>query len=230
MDKVKWSLRAITICCILIPLLVLGFTSGNKLTGLIVPSQLQSLINQNGQNNSSALNSTLAQLGINPNNIQAPKVENLTYDSSTGIATLTLNLTNPLTDQSLEVSNFSVTVASNGTQPVTIQLAHPINIAANQTGDIAIPLTSSDSQALQSLISGDQTMSNLQFSNLYLDVNGITVQIGNLNQLSQSSNNNGNNNLGNNNNNGVVGPNNMGIVGNNNNGVSVKKIKVNNGS
>ena len=228
MDKVKWSLRAITICCILIPLLVLGFTSGNKLTGLIVPSQLQSLTNQNGQNNSDALNSTMAQLGINPNDIQAPKVENLTYDSSTGIATLILNLTNPLTDQSLEVSNFSVTVASNGTQPVTIQLADPINIAANQTGDIAIPLTSSDSQALQSLVSGDQPMGNLQFSNLYLDVNGITVQIGNLNQLSQNSNSNGNNNSGNNNN-GVIG-NNNGVIGNNNNGVGVKKIQVNNGS
>ena len=229
MDKVKWSLRAITICCILIPLLVLGFTSGNKLTGLIVPSQLQSLTNQNGQNNSDALNSTMAQLGINPNDIQAPKVENLTYDSSTGIATLILNLTNPLTDQSLEVSNFSVTVASNGTQPVTIQLADPINIAANQTGDIAIPLTSSDSQALQSLVSGDQPMGNLQFSNLYLDVNGITVQIGNLNQLSQNSNSNGNNNSGNNNN-GVIGNNNNGVIGNNNNGVGVKKIQVNNGS
>ena len=202
-------------------MLVLGFTSGNKLTGLIVPPQFQSLINQNGQNNSDALNSTIAQLGINPNNFQAPKVENLIYDSSTGIATLILNLTNPLTDQSLEVSNFSVTVASNDTQPVTIQLAEPINIAADQTGNIAIPLTSSDPQALQSLISGNQTMSNLQFSNLYLDVNGITVNIGNLDQLSQSSNSNGNNNFGNNN---------MGIIGNNNNGVSVKKIKVNGGS
>ena len=228
MDKVKWSLRAITVCCILIPLLVLGFASGNKLTGLIVPPQLQSLINQNGQNNSDALNSTMAKLGINPNNIQAPKVENLTYDSSTGIATLTLNLTNPLTDQSLEVSNFSITVASNNTQPITIQLAEPINIAANQTGNIAMSLTSSDPQALQSLISGNQTMSNLQFSNLYMDVNGITVHIGNLNQSSQSSNSNGDNNPGNNNNNGINGNNNMGIIGNNN-GISVKKIKVNGG-
>jgi hypothetical protein len=216
-DKVKWSLRAITVCCILIPLLVLGFTSGNKLTGLIVPPQLQSLVNGNGQNNSNVLNSTLAQLGINPSNIQSPKVENLTYDSSTGIATLTLNLTNPLTYRSLEVSNLSLTVASNGTQPVTVQLADPINIAADQTGNIAMPLTSSDPQALQSLISGNQTMSNLQFSNLYLDVNGITVLIGNLNQSSQSSNSNGNNNPGNNNNHV--------INGNNNNGVNVNKMR-----
>jgi hypothetical protein len=219
LDKTKWSLRAITVCCIIIPLLVLGFTSGDKLTGLIVPPQLQSLINQNGQN-SNALNSTMAQLGINPNNIQAPKVENLTYDSSTGIATLTLNLTNPLTYQSLEVSNFSLTVASDGTQPVTIQLAEPINIAANQTGNIAMSLTSSDPQALQSLISGNQTMSNLQFSNLYLDVNGITVHIDNLNQLSQSSNSNGNNNLGNNNNVVINGNNNNHVI----NGNKVRSI------
>jgi hypothetical protein len=196
-------------------LLVLGVTSG-KLTGLIVPPQLQSLINQNGQNNSSsALNSTLAQLGINPNNLQAPKVENLTYDSSTGIATLTINLANPLTYQSLEISNFSLTVASNSTQPVTIQLAEPINIAANQTGNIAITLTSSDPQALQSLISGNQTMSNLQFSNLYLDVNGITVHIDNLNQLSQSSNSNGNNNPSNNNIHAINGNNNNHVIGGN---------------
>jgi hypothetical protein len=227
-DKVKWSLRAITVCCILIPLLVLGVTSGNKLTGLFVPPQLQSLINRNGQNNSNVSNSTLAQLGINTSNIQSPKVENLTYDSSTGIATLTLNLTNPLAYRSLEVSNLSLTVASNGTRPVTVQLADPINIAADQTGNIAIPLTSSDPQALQSLISGNQTMSNLQFSNLYMDVNGITVHIGNLNQSSQSSNSNGDNNPGNNNNNGINGNNNMGIIGNNN-GISVKKIKVNGG-
>ena len=203
--------------------------------GLIVSPQLQSLTNQNGQNNGSVLNSDMAKLGINTNGLQAPKLENLTYDSSTGIATLTLNLTNPLTDQSLEISNFSLTVASNSTQPFTIQLAEPINIAANQTGDISILLTCPDPQVLQSLVNGNQTASNLQLSNLYVNVNGVTVHIGNLNQLFQSSNsnsnnNNGNNNPGNNNNNGVVGPNNMGIVGPNNNGVGVKKIKVNGGS
>jgi hypothetical protein len=198
-------------------LLVLGFTCRDNWIGLILSPQLQSLINQNGHNNSNALNSTIAQLGINPNNLQAPKVENLTYDSSTGIATLTLNLTNPLTDQSLDISNFSLTVASNGTQPVTMLLADPISIAANQTGNIAIPLTSSDPQALQSLINSNKTMSNLQFSNFYLDANGITVHIGNLNQLSQSSNSNGNNNLGNNNNHV--------ISGNNNNGITVKPMR-----
>jgi len=160
------------------------------------------LIDHNGQNSSNDLNSTIAQLGINPNGIQVPTVENLTYDSSTGIATLTLNITNPLTDQSLEVSNFSLTVAfSNGTQPVTIQLVEPINIAANQTGDISIPLISSNPVVLQSLISGDQTVSNLQLSNLYVNVNGIIVQVGNLNGLFQSGNSNSNNN-GNNNNSG----------------------------
>jgi len=201
LDKIKWSLRAITVCCILIPLLVLAISCSGNLAGLIVPPQLQSLINQNGQNNNNSLNSTIAQLGINPNNLQAPKVENLTYDSSTGIATLTLNLTNPLTDQSLEVSNFSLTVAfSNGTQPVTIQLVEPINIAANQTGTTAIPFTSNNPQVLQSLISGDQTASNLQLSNLYVNVNGIIVQVSNFNGLFQSSNstinNNGNINSG----------------------------------
>jgi len=197
---------------------VVASTYRDNLLGLIVPPQLQSLINQNNsgngqnnsgntQNNSNVLNSTLAQLGINPSSIQAPKVENLTYDSSTGISTLTLNLTNPLTGQSLEVSNFSVTVAySNGTQPVTIQLAEPVNIAANQTGSVSLPLLSSDPQLLQSLMSGNQTISNLQFSNLYVNINGITVQISNLNSLLQSGNSNGNNN-GNNNNNSNNGNN-----------------------
>jgi len=226
LDKVKWYLRAITVCCILIPLLVLGYTYRDNLAGLIVPPQLQNLINQNnsGQSNSNALNSTLAQLGINVNNFQMPQFENLTYDSSTGVATLTVNLTNPLTDQSLDVSNFSLDVAySNGAQPVTIQLAEPINIGAGQTGIVSIPLTSSNSQELQSLISGNQTGSNLQLSNLYVTVNGITVQISNLSDLSQSSNNNNGNN--NNNNNG----NNNSINGNNNNnGIGINNINGNN--
>jgi hypothetical protein len=185
--------------------------------GLIVSPQLQALANHNGQNDSDALNSTMAQLGINPNGLKAFKVENLTYDGSTGIATLTLNFTNPLTYESLEISNFSLTAASNGTQPITIQAADPINIAANQTGNIAIPLTSSDPQVLQSLISSNKTMSNLQFSNLYLDANGITVHIGNLNQLFQSSNSNGNNSPDNNNNHV--------INGNNNNGINVQRMR-----
>ena len=179
------------------------------------------MINHNGQNNSDALNSTIAQLGINLN-LQPPKIENLTYDSSTGIATLTLNLTNPLTDQSLEIGNFSLTIAeSNGTQPVTIQLVEPINIAANQTGDIAIPLASSNTEVLQSLISGNQTASNLQLSNLYANINGITVHIGNLDGLLQSSNNNSNNDGGSNNSGGNV----VGIIGsNNNNGGNLLRI------
>jgi len=195
--------------------------------GLILSPQLQSLVNHNGQNNGNLLNSDMAKLGVNTNGLQAPKFENLTYDSSTGIATLTLNLTNPFTDQALEISNFSVTVAySNGTKPVTIQLAEPINIAANQTGDISIPLTCPDPQVLQSLVSGNQTASNLQLSNLYANVNGITVHIGNLNQLFQGSNSNSNNNNGSINNgninNGNINGNGNGVI--NNNGVNVKRI------
>jgi len=212
LDKVKWSLRAITVCCILIPLLVLGYSCRDNLPGLVVPPQLQSLITQNGQtggvqslitqsgqSNSNALNSTLALLGIDPNGFQTPQLENITFDSSTDIATLTVNVTNPLTDQSLDVSNFSLTVAySNGAQPVNIQLAEPITIAANQTGIISIPLTSSNPQVLQGIINGTQSVSNLQVSNLYVDVNGIILQISNPGSLTQSGN--GNNNNSNNNN------------------------------
>ena len=187
--------------------------------GLIVPPQLQSLTNQHGQNNSNALNSTLAQLGINPNDIQAPQFENLTYDSSTGLATLSLNLTNPLTGQSLDISNFSVTVtSSNGTQPFTMSLPQPIEIAPDQTGIMSISLSVSNPQELQSIINSNQTMSNLQFSNLYVNVNGVTLQIGNLNQLSQGSNSNGNNNNnGNNNGNNNIGNNNVNSNNGNNN-------------
>jgi hypothetical protein len=190
LNKVKWILRLITICCTLIPLLVVGYIyRDNFPIGLIVPPQLKNLINQNGLGNSSVLIPTLAQLGINPN-IQMPQFENLTYDSSRGIATVTLNLTNPLTHQSLDVSNFSLTIAysiQNTQFNFTIQLVGPIHIVANQTGDISIQLKSSNPQALQSLLSGNQAISNLQMSNLYVNVNGITVQISNLNGLYQSN-------------------------------------------
>ncbi len=216
MNKLKWILRLITVCCILIPLIVVGYTYKDNPLGLILPPQVLSLMNQNNSNNNqgNGNNSTqalLTQIGVNPNNLQSPQLENITYDNQTGTATLTVNFTNPLTDKTLDVSSFGVNVAfSNGTQLFTVQLDQPLDVAANQTGNITLSAVASSAQGqtvLQDLASGNQTgdMSDLQFSNLNIDVSGIIVHMDNLNDFSGlfgSSNNNSNSNDNSNDNNG----------------------------
>jgi hypothetical protein len=161
---------------------------------MVVPPQVQKLMNHTNSNvsqsnNSNAINATLTQLGIDPNKLQAPQLENLMYNNQTGVAHLTLNFTNPMTNTSLDVSSFSVDVAdSNGTQLFTIQLDKGVNIGAGQTGDIALSGTALNDNAkviMNSLINGNGTqtidMNDLQLSNLNANIGGITIHVDNIN-------------------------------------------------
>jgi len=251
-DKVKWSLRAITVCCILIPLLLVIVPNVENHTPLsiVVPPQVAGLMSNNGQggntgsnigpsenggnngNNNASANALLAQIGVDPNKVQMPQFESFTYDSSTQVATLTVNVTNPLTDQSIDVNSFKVTLAySNGTS-FTLQLNQPISMSPNQIGLLSIPISSSDPQLLQNLVNAVSVgngqsfdTSSLQVTNLTANINGVAVQIPNLSQLFNNGNNNTlNNNNNGNNNNGPVnngpannGPDNNGNGNGNNN-------------
>ena len=224
MDKVKWSLRAITICCILIPVLLVIVPNVENHTPLsiVVPPQFADLMSNNGLggnagsnngpsgnggnngNNSANANALLAQIGVDPNKVQTPQFESFTYDSSTQVATLTVNVTNPLTDQSIDVNSFKVTLSyPNGTS-FTLQLNQPITVSPNQTGFLSIPISSSDPQLLQNLVNAVSVgngqsfdTSSLQVTNLTANINGVAVQIPNLSQLfGNSSNSPLNNNNG----------------------------------
>ena len=219
MNRIKWILRSITLCCTLVPLLLVGLTYRDNVLGLIIPPQLQNLI-QNGSNSNSnkvnTLNSALAQLGIDPSGIQTPHIENFTYDNQTGLAGLTLNFTNPMTKQSLDVSSFSIDVSdSNGNNLFAIQLNQPVSIGAGQSASISLSASSltPEAQALmQSIVNANKTIdtSNLQFSDLSANVGGVIIHVNNLNNLGglfggYNDNSNGSlNGVDNDNNNGIT--------------------------
>ena len=208
-------LRGITVCCVLIPLLVLIVPNlmSNDPLAIVVPPQLKNIISNIGQggnggsngnnngNNSSGANVLLAQMGVDPNEVQLPQFENFTYDSSTQIATLTLNMTNPLTGTSLDVNSFNVNLSLSNGPSFTLQLDKQIIVSANQTGLLSLPISSSDPVQLQNLVDavsagGNQTfdVSSLQVNNLEANVNGVMVQVPNLSQLFGNSGNGTSNN------------------------------------
>ena len=188
----------------------------NNPLAIVAPPQLKNIMsnigqggsgqsNGNNNNNNPGANVLLAQMGVDPNKVQLPQFENFAYDPSTQIATLTLNVTNPLSVTSLDVNSFSVDLSYSNGSSFTLQLDKPITVSVNQTGLLSIPISSSDPQQLQNLVNavssgGNQTFetSNLQVTNLSADINGVAVQIPNLSQLfGNSGNGPSNNNSGN---------------------------------
>jgi hypothetical protein len=193
LNKLKWILRATTVCCIIIPLVVVAAVYSGNLLGLVVPPQVEKLINNANSNrvqsnSNNDINSTLTQLGVDPDKLQTPQVEKLTYNNGTGVADLTINFTNPMSNTTLDVKQFSVDVAdSNGSPLFTIQLDKGIDIGAGQSGDISLSGNALNDNAkviMDNLINGSSTQSidlnNFQLSNLNADVGGITLHIDNV--------------------------------------------------
>jgi hypothetical protein len=193
LNKIKWILRATTVCCLLVPLLLVVVIYKDNLAGLVIPPQMQNLANSatslKGQgNNGIDINSTLAQLGIDPSKIQQPQIQSLTYDNQTGVAVLAVGFVNPM-NKSLDVSSFSVDVAdTSGSHLFTIQLDKAIDIGGGQTGNISLSAEALNDQAkalMSSLISGNDTvnLNNLQLSNLNANVGGIVIHVDNPSQF-----------------------------------------------
>jgi hypothetical protein len=192
LDKVKWGLRAVTFLCILVPLLyvfVPCMLSGDFL-GVFVPPQLRRLASSASSGQAGDLNSTLATLGINLSGFKTPQFEGLTFDNSTGIATLKLRLTNPLTLQRITINQLSFTVKNN-TQSFRVHLKERVIVEANQTGILSFQFASTDPSALRSLVNiingvePPACAEDLQLIDLYIDVNGIVVQASDLGKLSE---------------------------------------------
>jgi hypothetical protein len=110
------------------------------------------------------------------------------FDNSTGIATLKLNITNPLMHQRIAINQFSFTVR-NSTWSFTVQLRERVVIEANYTGILSFPLSSTNPNALRILvdiINGVEQPAyteDIQLCDLYIDINGIIVQVSDLGRL-----------------------------------------------
>ena len=190
MDKVKWGLRAVSFACILMPLLYViapCILTGDFSAAFLPPELRGAMASMSGAGD---LNSTLTALGISPGGFTMPQFKGLTFNESTGIATLKLNVTNPLARQRIVVNQLRVTVR-NGTRSFTVQLKEQVVIEANRTGVLSFQFTSTDPDALESLVNiinfveRPDWIGDLEISNLYVDANGIIIQASDLGRLSE---------------------------------------------
>jgi len=192
LDKVKWGLRAIALVCILAPLLYVALQCllAGDFLGLLVPPQLRELRSSAALGQGGDLNSTLVALGINPSRFKMPQFEDLTFDDSTGTATLKLRITSPLTHQSITLNELSFTV-KNGTRSFTIELKDKVVIEANYTGTLSLSLSSSDPDALRRLVNiikgieQPAYVEDLKLSDIYIDINGILITVHDLSKISE---------------------------------------------
>jgi hypothetical protein len=190
LDRVKWCLRAITSICILIPLscvLVPCMLRGD-FSGVLLPPQLLRLASSIGLGQAGDLNSTLYVLGVNPSGFKIPRFVGLTFDDSIGVAILKLDISNPLMHQRIAINQLSFTVR-NGTQSFKVQLKDRVFIEANQTCILSLPLSSTNPDALRILVdivNGVEQPAyaeDIQLCDLYVDINGIVVQVSDLGRL-----------------------------------------------
>jgi hypothetical protein len=197
LNKLKWGLRSITICCILIPLLFTALTYQTNLVGLIVPPEIQDLLQNGGSGQGdqggSGMDSIATLLGIDMENFTAPQiVQEPTFNNETGEMTMVFNFTNPMTENDLAINSMSVDVTdSNGNVLMTVNLDQAVIIAAGQTGNLPISgqLTEQAMAMLQSQ-GGDMEnfdFSSLTFSNFNADIGGIVIHLDNLNELMDNS-------------------------------------------
>ncbi len=192
MDKVKWGLRAITLACVLVPLLCVTVQCflADDLLGLLVPPQLRALTSPAALGQGGDLSSAFVALGINPSGFEMPRFKDLMFDESTSTATLKLEITSPLTRQSITLNELSFTVR-NGTRSFTIELKDKVVIEANYTGTLSLSFSSSDPDALRRLVNiikGVERpvyVEDLQFSDLSIDVNGILITVRDLGEISE---------------------------------------------
>jgi len=187
-DKVKWILRVVSLICIFTPLLytVIPCMLTGDFLGIFIPPQMRNLMGSAGLGQAGGLNLTFTALGINPSGFRMPQFVGLTFDDSTGVATMKLNITNPLMRQRITINQVSF-VVKNGTRLFTVKLKEPVIVEANQTGVLNFSFSSTDPNALKSLVNIVNGVINgvelpayardLQVSDLYVDVNGIVIQV-----------------------------------------------------
>jgi len=185
MNKLKWGLRLLTVCCVIFPLLFTFSVYQNNLLGMIVPPQIMNLMSGQNNQNSNNENALTSLFGIDPDNFVSPTlVGEPQFDNTTNTLSVNLNFTNPLGNQSLAINSMSVKVTDgNGTFLATLQLAHPVTLAPGQSGILSIDGAISEENMAYLANSNSTSLEGLQLSDFNADIGGIQVHLDNLNDL-----------------------------------------------
>ena len=192
MNKLKWSLRVITICCTILPLLFTVLVYQDNLMGLVVPPQITDAMSGDNQ----AIQEILPDFS-DMFNEEPTFNDDFQFNPEDGTFSFSLNLTSPL-DIPLPVNSFSLTVSDeNGSILGTINLGDPLVLVPNQTSMISFEGTLS--QELIELLQNsgmDPTnpdfnpenleelgldLDDIHLTNVNLDIGGIQLHIDELN-------------------------------------------------
>jgi len=186
MNKLKWSLRTITICFTLLPLLFTVLAYQDNLVGLVVPPQVTAAMSGNGQ----TVQEILPDFS-NMRNVEPTFNDDFQFNPADGTFGCSINLTSPL-DTPVTVNSFSLTVTDeNGSILGTINLGNPVALVPGQNS--TIPVEGTLSQELITLLQNsgiDPTdpnfnpanieeigvdLNDIHFTNVNLDIGGIQL-------------------------------------------------------
>jgi hypothetical protein len=192
MNKLKWSLRTITICCTVLPLLFTVLAYRDNLTGLVVPPQINAAMSGDSQ----AIQGVLPNFS-NMSNMEPTFNDDFQFNPSDGTFSFSMNLTSPL-DTPVTINSFSLTVTDeNGSILGTVNSGNPVPLVPNQNS--TIPVEGTLSQELITLLQNSGIdlndpnfdpkkieesgldLGNINLTNVNLDIGGIQVHIDRLN-------------------------------------------------
>ena len=105
MNKLKWTLRTITICCALLPLLFTVVTYQDNLIGLLVPPQITDTLSGNDQ----AIQKILPDFS-NMRNVEPTLNDDFQFNPEDKTFKFSINLTNPL-DTAVTFNSLNLTGA-----------------------------------------------------------------------------------------------------------------------
>ncbi len=179
MDKVKIVLTLVSIAIIASPFLVELIIYRDNLLGLVIPPQVQNLINGDKGNGSNG-----SQSGIS--NFQVPQPNGQPqYNPSTGAFVLPFNFTNPLTTQ-ISINQLSADVISAQTNvPLgTVLINGPITVNPGQNAIINVSgiLSPQEVNQLQSQYPQNGNLP-ISLANLNVDVGGVKIHLDQLSNV-----------------------------------------------
>ena len=167
MEKVKIALTLLSIAIVVGPLAGMAFIFRDNLAGLIVPPEINNIVN--------------GQIGnVTASNFVSPSLEGEPqYNPDTGALNVAFNFTNPLTNQ-ISVDKFLADIKSKDNHALlgNISLVEPINIAPGKNGiiDVAGNLSPELINQIQTQYQ-DNGKVNIIIENINAEVAGIQFHL-----------------------------------------------------
>lgn len=174
MDKVKVGLAVLSIMIIIAPILVEVYVYKDNLEGLVLPPQIQNLMNGN---NNGATSETQSELTSLPNFQMPQPVGDPQYNPTTGAFSFPFNFTNPLSAQ-LTVNELSAQVATEDGIPIgNVSIPQIINLAPGENA-IITAVGNLDPAVVNQLTAQYQSGTlNIALNNVNIDLGGIHIHL-----------------------------------------------------